>query len=155
MERRTKKNVDHEVETPEIDAVEETSTPVNEWETNGGYSVFVDEAVSHPKSKTVLVRLINKHEFQGRYAVENVHTHKVRLVEVGKILYTLGDQEILLEDFDKGIEPYDWFEEIEQLYVTVDQIKLTLYAAGFFEKGDFDVRKMRAALLQHGIAPLR
>lgn len=114
----------------------------------------VPTAPAFPKSSTVLVRVMHKKMFNGKYLVQNVHSGAVRLVEPNAMRYSLGEQEINLSSFEAGETPYDWESEIDGLVVDRDQIRVALWSAGLVEKDVLTKKELLQHIFSRGLVPL-
>lgn len=80
------------------------------------------------KPKTVSITVIAEHP--DGYVVRS-DAGKYKILPKLKVQNTYYIQDIPLQDFDKGITPYNWKSEIARYSVTVEEILELLYLAGF------------------------
>lgn len=111
----------------------------------------------HEPQGTKMLRMINKHQFDGKYLMFDDETKQAWLVPADKVVYMVDHQEIALRDLENAEHPYNWDDEIEAITIGVEDIRFALWRKGLVSKGDGslgDVKKLLTALISQGVLPV-
>jgi len=101
------------------------------------------------------VKLVNGDERDGKYCVVDVSTRKGYLVPVELLNYSMGEQVIEESALLDCEQPYGWDNEIQEILVDVQEVRLALWWSGLVTKDEnVDVRNLLSRLLRRGTLPV-
>ena len=101
------------------------------------------------------VKLINGDVKDGKYCVVDVESREGYLVPIELLEYSTGEQVIEESALLASERPYGWDNEIQQILVDIQEVRLALWWSGLVEKDEnVDVRNLLSRLLRRGTLPV-
>lgn len=119
------------------------------------YEKVVDVAVVQDEGREdalVTVTVVNWD--LGDSAIVRSESGEYKIVSKEFLAHSYSAQSIQFRHFLNGIEPYDWYDEINAVALTPDQMREILYAQGYVVKQELRLAELTKNTLFRGKIPV-
>lgn len=101
------------------------------------------------------IKLLNGNVYDGKVIVIDLDTQEGYLIPKEKIVFQMGEQSVSADVLDDAERPYNWDDEIAQMYTTPQAIRVALWQSGEITPEETgSARAVVLKLIERGIVPM-